>query len=436
MKKLLCLVLALVLCLSMIACGGSKKTTITFWSVPVIEEALMQEFVDEFNASQEDVEVVLEFQTWDGIANKLQIALTGGDTPDIYLDGAARTAGLPALDVLAPVDDVFNSFTDWSPSVTSFGVLDGTHYLIPATQIGTSSLTVNVTLAKELGVYDLLPEDRMSWNLNDFYEFCKAATEAGADKGIKGTCLYAGSSTSDDAYYSFLLSNGGLVIDKENNVSVANSAACVEAIEVLGKIATEGYCLDGAALLDSTNTSTPFYNGQYVLAINTQAPDVLVELGKMKEEGYIDEIPEIRTYGFPHPDGAEMNSACWGANGLAIFKNEDEKVVEASKAFAKYLMGNIDFIETVWAQAPNYSPSRDCGATFEADNPMIAEEAAFRQQLTSKYANFGFGILDSYWSEVRNNFYPELQALYSGEKTAQEAMDSFAAKVDAILANQ
>ena len=436
MKKLICLVLVLTLALSMAACGGSKKTTITFWSTPILPEAELQAFVDEFEAANENIDVELEFQTWEGIPEKLQIALTSGDTPDVYFDGAARTASLPALDVLVPVDDIMGKFNDWNESVMSFGVKDGTHYLIPASQMGASFVTVNVSLAKELGIYDLLPEDRISWTIHDFYNFCKAATENGADRGIKGVVLYAGSSTSDDILYSFMLSNGGQIIDKENNVCVANSPECVEAVEVLGNIVKDGYAIDGAAMLTGADTGTPFYNSQCVVVINSAAPNVMTEMQKMVDEGYLDTLPEIATYGVPTAEGLQMDSACWGANGIAIFDNDDEAKAEAAKAFVTFLMEKVEFSEAVWKAVPNYYPSRNNGAKFNSDNEAMKAEVLYRQELTAKYADFDFGILDNYWPEVRNYFYPELQAVYSGQKTAQEAMDSFAAHVNEILANQ
>lgn len=437
MKKIFCLILAAVLALGCCACsGGSDKTTITFWAAPILKEEDMQKHVDAFNESQDEIYVELEFQTWEGVSDKLQIALSTGDTPDVYFDGAARTASLPSLGVLAPVDDVMAAFDDWYESVTSFGVVDGTHYLVPGTQMGASFLSVNVTLAKELGVYDLLPEDRVSWDIHDFYAFCQAVTEAGADKGIKGTCLYAGSSTSDDILYSLMLSNGGQIIDKENNVCVANSAACVEVIEVLGNIVKNGYCLDGAAMLTGADTGTPFYNQQYVAILNNNAPAIITEFTKMVAEGYLDEVPEIRTYGVPTAQGGTMDSACWGANGIAIFDNGDDAKIAAAKTFVKYLMESVSFSEDIWTLNPNYYPSRNNGAQFTNTNETLKEEVEIRLELTAQYADFDFGILDSYWSEVRNYFYPELQAVYSGQKTAQEAMDSFAANVNEVLKNQ
>lgn len=440
MKKLLSIILAAAMLLACTACGGSsnssagsadEEVTITFWATPIAEEEELQALVDEFEEANPNIHVEFEFQTWEGISEKLQIALSTDDYPDVYVDGAARTAALPSLGVLVPVDDIMECYDDWYESVMDFGVVDGTHYLVPASQMGASFINVNVTLAKELGVYDLLPEDRISWDIHDYYEFVKACTEA----GVKGTTLYSASSTSDDILYSLMLSNGGQIIDWETNTCVANSPECVEVIQVLADIVKNGYCVDGATLLTGSDTGSIFYNEQCVSLLNGQAPGQILEFEKMVEEGYMDEVPEIRTYGVPTAEGVTMDSACWGANGIAIFDTGNEATIAASKTFTKFLMES-SFAEVVWNTTPNYYPSRDNGTEFTSENQNVEEEVLYRQELTAQYADYSFGILESYWSEIRNYFYPELQAAFSGEKTAQEAMDSFAANVNAVLAAQ
>lgn len=438
MKKIIAVILALIMAMSCVACGGSKaeETTITFWAVPMLPEETFQMYADEFEAAHEGVNIELEYQTWEGIAEKLQLALSSGETPDVYIDGAARTASLPVLANLVPVDDVMNDLGKWYDAANAFGVKNGTHYLVPASLMGSSAFSVNMTLAKELGVDHLLPEDRMSWDINDFYAFCKACSEAGEEKGIKGTCLYAASATSDDIVYSILMSNGGQIIDKENNVCVANEAAIVEAVEVLRKIENDGYAVDGAEVLGDEDAMNLFLNQQTVVALNFGAPDALVQFETLRAEGYIEEVPEIRTYGVPTAEGVEMESACWGANGIAIFDNGDDAKAEMAKEFVKFLMGESTFSQDLWSAVPNYFPSRDNGEKITNENANIAEEVLFRQSLTASYANFEFGIMESYWPQVRNVFYPEMQAVYSGVKTAQEAMDSFAANVNEVLAAQ
>ncbi len=436
MKKILCVVLALTLALLCTACGGktSDEVTITFWTTPVLnDEAKMEEIVADFNENNPGIHVELEYLTWEGVTDKLQIALSTGDTPDVFIDGAARTASLPSLGVLAPVDDVYNKYDDWYASVANFGVIDGVHYLIPATQMGCSVFAVNYSLAEELGVADLLPEDCMSWSMEDLYNFVAAATEAGADQGIKGIGLYAGSQTADDVLYSMMLGNGGSIIDMETMTCVANSPECVEVVEYWGKMVENGYTLDGVTLLKAEDIGTPFKNGQVVIQIGSPASSTLVAMESMKEEGYIDEIPDIRTYGIPYADGLEMVCACWGANGIAVFDNGDEAKIEAAKTFVSYLVESVDYAESIWNIEASYPPARDNGAVYTGATDAITEDTVFYTEITGLYSNSEFGILEPYWPEVRSHFYPELQAVYSGEKTAQEAMDSFAANVNEVL---
>ena len=79
---------------------------------------------------------------------------------------------------------------------------------------------------------------------------------------------------------------------------------------------------------------------------------------------------------------------------------------------------------------------RDIGLTYSNENALIADEVALRADWSGKYSNSTFGILESYWPQVRTFFYPELQAVYAGIKNPQEAMDSFKGNVDKVLAAQ
>jgi len=91
---------------------------------------------------------------------------------------------------------------------------------------------------------------------------------------------------------------------------------------------------------------------------------------------------------------------------------------------------------SIWNYTPTYTPVRDIGLVYENKNGLIASEVALRAEWSGKYSNSSFGILESFWPQVRVCFYPELQAVYAGTKTPQEAMDSFKANVDKILAAQ
>lgn len=443
------IILTIAILFSFSACGnsassssvsgdGSEDVTITFWATPFFsEETFNNAFLPAFESAHPNIHIEFENVTWEGVSEKLQTAISTGTTPDVFLDGTARTASLPSLGVLEPVDDVIGAFDDWYDAVMSIGVVDDVHYLVPATTIACSAITVNASLAKEYGIYDMLPEDRMSWNIHDVYDFVQAAAEAGKKDGVSGTFLYAGSSTADDVIYSLLMSNGGTIIDFDTMTCKANSPECVDVVETLGEIAKNGYSVKGSSTMTATDSNTAFINRQTVLSFNTTATDAIIAQQRMLDEGYIDHIDEFITLGIPTADGITMDSASWGANCLAIFKNDgDTAKIAAAKELVKSFVENKDLSEELWAIAPTYTPVRDFGATFNSDNEAVKNEVVLRAEWSGLYGDSSFGILESYWPEVRNCFYPELQAVYTGEKTAQEAMDSFAANVNAILANQ
>ena len=442
-KKLLSLVLSALMLLftwsSAAASGADLTASITFWFTPLtntmeqdVEEILLPKFHEQYP------NVVVEFQqiTWEGITEKMEIAMSTGTTPDVFLDGTARTAKLPPSGLVEDVTDVIASFDDWYDAVLTIGQLEGKHYLVPASTIACSALAVNVTLAKELGVYDLLPEDRESWTFDQLYQFVEAASIAGKDKGIYGTTLYAGSQTSDDIMYTLMLSNGGKILSDDRSECLANSPECVSIVEMLKKINDNGYCVPGAASMESD--STFFLSEKAVLAFNTAAANTMIQLGESYQDGLVDRVPEILNFAVPTVDGKPgMDSASWGANCFAVFTNDnDADTIAAAKAFVETFMDMPEMALAIWNYTPTYTPVRDIGLTYTNENALIASEVALRAEWSGKYSNSTFGILESYWPQVRTYFYPELQAVYAGSKSPQEAMDSFKANVDKILVSQ
>ena len=93
MKKLLALVLAGVMAFSLVACGGGADTetetegpvTIEFWhSMGSSTGELVQEIVDEFNASQDEVIVNCIYQgDYNAAGTKLQAAVSGGNAQHV-----------------------------------------------------------------------------------------------------------------------------------------------------------------------------------------------------------------------------------------------------------------------------------------------------------------------------------------------------------------
>ena len=76
------------------------------------------------------------------------------------------------------------------------------------------------------------------------------------------------------------------------------------------------------------------------------------------------------------------------------------------------------------------SAFKDVSPGFE--NPVFAPMVPDLTQIAS-YGDSSFGLLEPFWLELRAIFYPEVQAVYAGQKTGQEALDSYVAKANEIL---
>ena len=85
MKKLLCLALTLALALALSAACAEPRT-VTFWHCfgGTIGEAI-QATVDAFNASQEEIQVIAQYQgAYDDTLTKLKAALPADEGPDVF----------------------------------------------------------------------------------------------------------------------------------------------------------------------------------------------------------------------------------------------------------------------------------------------------------------------------------------------------------------
>ena len=133
--------------------GDAEKTTITFWHTWSGSEAdALQAVVDDFNNSQDKVHVeVLSSQTED----KMLTAIPSGDGPDLVYTADTTCSKWAQAGMLNPIDEfIASSGLDTSniyDSVYQLGAYDGTQYGIPFT-MDSYMLFYNKAVLDELGV--------------------------------------------------------------------------------------------------------------------------------------------------------------------------------------------------------------------------------------------------------------------------------------------
>ena len=220
MKKLFALLLVLVMSISLVACGGGESTTtdsgsetdgpitIEFWhSMGSATGELVQEIVDEFNASQDEVFVEAIYQgDYNAAGTKLQAAVSGGNAPHVVQIEITRVGMYAAeglLMDLQPFDDADDEFNaeDLYPGVMDFSYYEGQLVSLPNGR-STPVMYYNVDALKEAG-FENAPEN---------WDELREASNAVAKDGTLGY----GISLGDSWYYlAMMLTAGGQVYNEE-----------------------------------------------------------------------------------------------------------------------------------------------------------------------------------------------------------------------------
>ncbi len=450
-KKVMTILLALTLVLSLAACGGSKTEssdskapadekielrlqTPEVFSVGYVDA--LNDLIKRFETENPNIKINVEYLNWDGIGDKLETAMMTGTTPDIYIDGTARTAKLPSTELVVDLSDVINGLDNWVESATAIGKVDGKNYLVPMTQMPPTVLGINATLAKQYGVYDLLPTDRVSWTWSDFMAFLEACGEKSIADGVYPIALYAGSQSSDIAYYSMMLCAGAEILSADHKSSAVNNDAAVSVLSYLKDMADKGLVYPGAATMTDEEESALYYSSKTVVSLTQNGALVTIPIvEEMKKEGMISEVPEFEAYAYPTLNGSQTQNATWGANCIAVFKNEgNEAKINAAKKFITFMMSDVTYSEALWLAGPSYAPTRNIGQQLKTDDAQMLREAEVNNKLGA-YNTSSFGILEPFWAEIRQHFYPELQSMLNGNKTPAEVIANFDASINQVISS-
>lgn len=438
MKKFLAMLTALVL-IAALGTTALAETEVTIWTPDIVGGdylTALRELADRFETENEGVTITIEELNFDGIGEKLESAMMTGTTPDIYIDGTARTAKLPSTGLTADVSDVIGALDGWNEGAVQIGEVDGAYYLVPITLMPSTILTVNVSLAKQYGVYDLLPEDRVSWDWPQFMAFLEACGEKSLADGVYPIALYAGSQSSDIAYYTMLLSAGAEILNADHTAAAVNTPAAVQAMAYLKEMQDKGLVYPGVAEMKDQDVSGLFLNGKVIVDLTCNGGlGALPAFQQAVNEGVLTEVPEIQGYAWPTLDGSASKCATWGANCAAIFENDgDAEKIEAAKGFLKTMVSDEAFNEVLWSASLNYGPARETGVQLTIEDEQITRELEMKS-VFAQYNDSAFGILESYWGEIRQYFYPEMQSMILGSKTPEEAIQGFEAGVNDVLSH-
>ncbi|MEK5645594.1 sugar ABC transporter substrate-binding protein [Paenibacillus rhizosphaerae] len=367
-----------------------------------------------------DVKVNVQVIAGDQRDEMLNVNLNGGTPPDIFFESVFAMGDYVHRGALEPLDDIVDDAAKkdidqkyWD-NVT-FG--DKVYFYPFAHNPGT--LAYNADMFKNAGLDSYVGGENeiKTWTLDDYDNILKTLKDK-LPKGSYPMGLYALNNQGDTWNLAYLRMFGNKFFDDQGNI-IVNDENGVKAADWLKKIYDEGYTNPGAESVSSNDANAMFQNQQ--LAISFTNP-VLFNNSKADMEAGKAPKFDIRLANIPSASGKPLSFTY--VIGASVFKTGDAVKTQVAKDFVKFFSTDPELVKA----SKNSVPVRSSvAAEFKDQYPLFAAYDANASNL------FNFtGNVPGY-SELRQVLYPELQAMYIGEKTPAQAVKDYQEKGNDVI---
>ncbi len=410
MKKAFVVVLAVLMVLSMlsVASADAGKITLEFWhSMGGTTGELVQEIVDEFNASQDEIFIDCIYQgDYTTGGTKIQAAVASGNGPAIAQIEITRVGMYSAADALldltpyAEADEEFdvNSLYD---GVMDFSWYDGKLVSLPNGR-SVPVMYYNADALKEAG-FESAPAD---WD-----EFIAAAIATTDPE--KGTYGY-GCPIGDSWYYlALMLTAGGQIYNEEGNNIGFNNESGIAPLQMWVDLQKEGalYLPDGDDYASNSALRNAFMAGICNITMQSSAQYRSLVDNSDFEVG-VAYIPKNVTYA----------AIPGGSNIVSFGTNLSEEEKEAVWTFMKYMVSGD--VAGKYAAGTGYLPTSDAALNSAVYQEKLAEYP---------YLDIAVGQLEYFVDMPFDETYTEVKDAIVG-KYVQEVIMNGMTPEDAVAA--
>ncbi len=417
MKKAFAVVLVVLMALSMLSAASADdgKITLEFWhSMGGTTGELVQEIVDEFNASQDEIYIDCIYQgDYTTGGTKIQAAVASGNGPAIAQIEITRVGMYAAADALldltpyAEADEEFdvNSLYD---GVMDFSWYDGKLVSLPNGR-SVPVMYYNVDALKEAGI-ESAPAD---WD-----EFVAAALATTDPE--KGTYGY-GCPIGDSWYYlALMLTAGGQIYNEEGNNIGFNNESGTAPLQMWVDLQEQGalYLPDGDDYASNSALRNAFMAGICNITMQSSAQYRSLVDNSDFEVG-VAYIPKNVTYA----------AIPGGSNIVSFGTNLSDEEKEAVWTFMKYMVSGD--VAGKYAAGTGYLPTSDAALNSAVYQEKLAEypyldiavgqlEYFVDMPFDENYTEVKDAIVGKYIQEViMNGMSPEDAVAAMAEETAE-----------------
>jgi len=363
------------------------------------ETETLMEIVNEFEAENKNIDVVVENVPFGETQNKFKTAAQGGNAPDVLRSEIAWTPEFAALGYLLPLDNYFTDQNDYLEAPLNYSKWNGQTWSVPQVT-DALALLYNKQMLKDAG-YDKAPE---TWD--EFVTVSQALTKDG-----KWGFYYRQS----DAYWfqPFMWSFGGGLIDEDDLDIHVNDPGSVAGLQFVLDLRDKYKVFpnDQDFSNDYTNAMENFKSGDVAMIFNGPWATADALSGK--------EFTNPDNFGIaPIPKGPEGNTGSpVGGHGYAIYAGTEHP--DEAYEFIEFLSKPEN--QAKFAVNNGLLPTRK--SAYELDevknNRIISDYKVVIENATNRPVIPEGG-------QIYTDFSPEIQAVFLGQKTPQEGLDAVA----------
>jgi len=418
--------------------NGKEKVEIKVWLTPqwkgVLDasesgadyDSFFKHAAEKFAAQYDkyDAKINVEVIAGDQRDQLLNVNLSSNTPPDVFFesifamgDYVHRGAMLPLTDI---VDDAAKS--DISQSYWDAVTFGDDIYFYPF-QNNPGTLVYNADMFKAAGLEKYIGGETeiKTWTLAEYEEILKGLKENLPKDQYPNAypmAQFALNNQGDTWNLAYLRMFGSQFFDDNGNIIVGDEKGA-KAAAWLKKIRDEGYTNPGAESVSSNDANGMFQNQQ--LAISFTNPILFNNAKADMESGKLKKF-DMRVANIPSESGDPLTFTY--VVGASVFDTKDAKRTEVAKDFVKFFSTDPELVKS----SKNGIPVRTSVAEqFKAEKPFFTA-----YDTNSKYLFNFTGNVPGY-SQLREVLYPELQALYMGAKSPEQAVKDYQTNGNKII---
>ena len=409
-KKVLATMLACTMLLSAGAALAEGETvTINFWhhysAQSAENETLMNVLIPAFEAENPGIKVNAVSHEWAELHDKVLVSANSNALPDVARCDIAWLPEFQKMGILVALDEEMPNFAEVSgkllDSAMSTAIING-HYYALALNTNSKIVFYNKAMLEAAGVS--IPATMEEWI---------EAVKKLSGENSKGQQVWGWNEPALAGWNicPFIWSFGGALTNEDQTIATGyiNGLATVKAVETFAELVKAG-AITGFNAGDIPMTDG-FGTGRYAMMLE----------GPWKSAELAGAYPDVAYGTAPIPAGEGGSISVLGGEDIAMFNTPNK---EAAWKFMQFMTG--EYAETEMAKCGQIPVNR---AALESDTVKAADYAPFIEAIQTAKARPTVAA----WSEMDNGLQVAMNAVVTGEKTAQEAMDELAVAWDALL---